>query len=110
MNNAKGLFFLILFLLVNTGYSLQDSVVAIVNDKVILQSDLDERMKEVNPKSLSRIEFTKIKNYNSKGNPVLIGTISVEKSEALSKELKKLNISHNVLNAKNHEQEAEIIQ
>ena len=40
----------------------------------------------------------------------MIGTISVEKSEALSKELKKLNISHNVLNAKNHEQEAEIIQ
>ena len=35
---------------------------AIVNDKVILQSDLDERMKEVNPQNLSRIEFTKIKN------------------------------------------------
>ena len=35
---------------------------AIVNDKVILQSDLDERMKEVNLQSLSRIEFTKIKN------------------------------------------------
>ena len=51
-----------------------------------------------------------IKNYNSKGNPILIGTISVEKSEALSRELKKLNINHNVLNAKNHEKEAEIIQ
>jgi len=62
MNKLKGLFFLILFVLTNTGYSLQDSVVAIVNDKVILQSDLDERMKEVNPQSLSRIEFTKIKN------------------------------------------------
>ena len=61
MNNAKGLFFLILFLLVNTGYSLQDSVVAIVNDKVILQSDLDERMKEVNLQNLSRIEFVKFK-------------------------------------------------
>ena len=51
-----------------------------------------------------------IKNYNLKGNPILIGTISVEKSEALSRELKKLNINHNVLNAKNHEKEAEIIQ
>ncbi len=51
-----------------------------------------------------------IKNYNSKGNPILIGTISVEKSEALSRELKKLNINHSVLNAKNHEKEAEIIQ
>ena len=62
MNKLKGLFFLILFVLTNTSYSLQDSVVAIVNDKVILQSDLDERMREVNPQSLSRIEFTKIKN------------------------------------------------
>ena len=62
MNKLKTLFFLILFSLVNTSYSLQDSVVAIVNDKVILQSDLDERMKEVNPQNLSRIEFAKIKN------------------------------------------------
>ncbi len=62
MNKLKGLFFLILFVLTNTSFSLQDSVVAIVNDKVILQSDLDERMKEVKPQSLSRIEFTKIKN------------------------------------------------
>ena len=62
MNKLKSLFFLILFVLANTSYSLQDSVVAIVNDKVILQSDLDERMKEVNPQNLSRIEFTKIKN------------------------------------------------
>ena len=46
----------------NTSFSLQDSVVAIVNDKVILQSDLDERMREVNLQRLSRIEFAKIKN------------------------------------------------
>ena len=62
MNKLKGLCFLILFALANTSYSVQDSVVAIVNDKVILQSDLDERMKEVNPQNLSRIEFIKIKN------------------------------------------------
>ena len=55
MNKLKGLFFLILCVLASTSYSLQDSVVAIVNDKVILQSDLDERMREVNPQSLSRI-------------------------------------------------------
>ena len=48
--------------MVNTSYSLQDSVVVIVNDRVILQSDLDEKMKEVNLQNLSRIEFTKIKN------------------------------------------------
>ena len=62
MNKSKSLFFLILFLVVSTSYSLQDSVLAIVNDKVILQSDLDERMREVNQKNLSRIQFTKIKN------------------------------------------------
>ena len=62
MNNLKSLFLLILLVVVNTSYSLQDSVVVIVNDKVILQSDLDEKMKEVNLQNLSRIEFTKIKN------------------------------------------------
>ena len=62
MNKLKSLFLLILFLMVNTSYSLQDSVVVIVNDRVILQSDLDEKMKEVNLQNLSRIEFTKIKN------------------------------------------------
>ena len=62
MNKLKSLFFLTLFLMANTSFSLQDSVVAIVNDKVILQSDLDERMREVNLQKLSRIEFAKIKN------------------------------------------------
>ncbi len=44
-----------------------------------------------------------------RGQPILVGTVSVEKSEILSHELKKARIPHNVLNAKNHEQEAEII-
>ena len=61
-NKLKSLFFSILIVLTNTSYSLQDSVVAIVYDKVILQSDLDERMKEINLQNLSRIEYTKIKN------------------------------------------------
>ena len=46
---------------------------------------------------------------HAKGQPILVGTITVEKSEELSKELKRHGIRHNVLNAKNHEQEAEII-
>ena len=46
---------------------------------------------------------------HEKGQPVLVGTISIEKSEHLSKLLKKKGIKHNVLNAKNHRQEAEII-
>ena len=46
---------------------------------------------------------------NKTGQPVLVGTVSIEKSEALSKLLKKRGIKHQVLNAKYHEQEAEII-
>ncbi|MGN0533799.1 MAG: preprotein translocase subunit SecA [Eubacterium sp.] len=50
-----------------------------------------------------------IKKCHEKGQPVLVGTISIEKSELLSKYLKKAKLPHNVLNAKNHEKEAEII-
>ncbi|MBQ8210774.1 MAG: preprotein translocase subunit SecA [Clostridia bacterium] len=50
-----------------------------------------------------------IKELNAKGQPVLIGTVSIEKSEQLSKILKKNGIKHNVLNAKYHDKEAEII-
>ena len=50
-----------------------------------------------------------IRELNEIGRPVLVGTISIEKSETLSKLLKKHGIKHNVLNAKHHEQEAEII-
>ncbi len=50
-----------------------------------------------------------IKECHAKGQPILVGTISIEKSELLSKMLKKAGVPHNVLNAKNHEREAEII-
>jgi len=50
-----------------------------------------------------------IKNLHQKGQPVLVGTISIDVSEDLSKKLKKRGIKHEVLNAKNHEKEAEII-
>ena len=50
-----------------------------------------------------------IKELNAKGQPVLVGTISIDVSESLSKKLKKKGINHSVLNAKNHEKEAEII-
>ncbi len=46
---------------------------------------------------------------NKTGQPVLVGTISIEKSEFLSKMLRKAGVKHNVLNAKNHQKEAEII-
>ncbi len=51
----------------------------------------------------------KIKESNEKGQPILIGTASIEKSEMIHERLKKEKIVHNILNAKNHAQEAEII-
>lgn len=51
----------------------------------------------------------KAKELNQKGQPVLIGTVSVEKSEMLSKMLTLQGVKHNVLNAKHHEREAEIV-
>ena len=50
-----------------------------------------------------------IEELHKKGQPVLVGTISIEKSELLSHMLQKAKIKHEVLNAKNHEREAEIV-
>jgi preprotein translocase subunit SecA len=50
-----------------------------------------------------------IKEFNGRGQPVLVGTISVEKSERLSGILKRMGVKHEVLNAKNHEREASIV-
>jgi preprotein translocase subunit SecA len=56
-----------------------------------------------------RAIINQIEECHKKGQPVLVGTISIEKSEILSAMIKKRGIPHNVLNAKNHEKEAEII-
>ena len=56
-----------------------------------------------------RAIINQIKECHEKGQPVLVGTVSIEKSEQLSDMLKKRGIKHNVLNAKNHEKEAEIV-
>jgi len=51
----------------------------------------------------------KVKELNAKGQPVLIGTVSIEKNELLSEYLRREGVPHEVLNAKNHEREGEII-
>lgn len=56
-----------------------------------------------------RAIINQIKACHAKGQPVLVGTVSIEKSEALSKKLKNNGIAHTVLNAKYHEKEAEIV-
>lgn len=51
----------------------------------------------------------KVKEVNAKGQPILVGTVSIEKNELLSEFLSREGVKHNVLNAKNHEKEGEII-
>ena len=53
--------------------------------------------------------ISEIRDCHDRGQPVLVGTVSVESSELISRMLRKENIPHNVLNAKNHEREAEIV-
>lgn len=83
-------------------------VTAIPTNRGDGRSDLaDEVYKHEKAKFKAVIQ--EIKEMNKKGRPVLVGTVSIEKSEALSALLKKENIAHHVLNAKQHEQEAYII-
>ncbi|SHJ00908.1 protein translocase subunit secA [Dethiosulfatibacter aminovorans DSM 17477] len=77
------------------------------NRPVVRADDADVIYKTEAAKFNAVIE--EIIERNKKGQPVLVGTISIEKSELLSRMLKKRNITHNVLNAKNHEKEAEIV-
>ena len=56
-----------------------------------------------------RAIIEQVRQCHEKGQPVLVGTISIEKSELLSKLLKRVGVPHNVLNAKYHEQEAQIV-
>ena len=83
-------------------------VVEIPTNKPLLREDMSDVIFQTERgKFLNAIE--QIKECHEKGQPILVGTISIEKSELLSKLLKKAKIPHNVLNAKNHEREAEII-
>ncbi len=62
-----------------------------------------------NENGKNRAIIKQIEECHAKGQPVLVGTVSIEKSEYISKLLSKTGIKHNVLNAKNHEREAEIV-
>jgi len=81
---------------------------AIPTNKPIARDDKNDSIyKNTKGKYISIAK--KVKELNDKGQPVLVGTISIEKSEALSGLLKKEGVKHNVLNAKQHEKEAEIV-
>ena len=84
-------------------------VVEIDTNRPITRADHDDMIyKTKREKYKACIE--KIQELTSKGQPVLVGTTSVEESETLSRMLRRSNVSHNVLNAKQHQKEAEIIQ
>ncbi|MBD5162253.1 MAG: preprotein translocase subunit SecA [Oscillibacter sp.] len=77
------------------------------NKPMIRQDDHDVVYKTEEAKFRAVIE--QIKECHAKGQPVLVGTVSIEKNEQLSKLLTRAGIKHNLLNAKNHEKEAEIV-
>ena len=83
-------------------------VICIPTNKPVIREDLADLVYSNKPGKYKAI-IKCIKEVHEKGQPILIGTISVEANEELSKLLKKNNLPHEVLNAKNHEREAEII-
>jgi preprotein translocase subunit SecA len=87
-------------------YNLQ-VVVILPNKKLIRNNYADVIYRTEREKFKSVIK--EIVEVHKMGRPILVGTVSIDKSETLSRLLKKENIRHNVLNAKNHEREAEII-
>ncbi len=86
----------------------QLDVVEIPTNKPVIRQDLSDVVYKTEPGKFRAI-VEQVKQCHAKGQPVLVGTISIEKSEILSKLLKKEGIRHNVLNAKHHEQEAQIV-
>ena len=83
-------------------------VVEIPTNRPILRKDLDDRVYKT-AREKYRAVIDEIEETRNAGRPVLVGTTSVEISELLSKMLKMRNIPHNVLNAKLHQQEAQIV-
>ncbi len=90
----------------NSIYNLD--VVAIPTNKPVIRHDYEVIVYGKRNDKLDAIG-EKVKECHEKGQPVLIGTVTVEKNEELSALLKRAGIKHNVLNAKEHQREAEII-
>ena len=87
-------------------YSLD--VIAVPTNKPMIRKDLPDVLYKTEKAKFAAI-VDLIKELHEKGQPILVGTVNIEKSEILSAILKKSGVKHNVLNAKYHEQEAEII-
>ncbi len=83
-------------------------VVVVPTNKPMIRIDHNDRVYR-SCAGRDRAVIEQIKECHAKGQPVLVGTVSIEKSEALSKKLKGAGIPHTVLNAKYHEREADIV-
>ena len=83
-------------------------VVEIPTNKPVIREDDNDHI-YINKDAKFKAVTREIEEAHEKGQPVLVGTISIDKSETLSKYLKRAGIKHNVLNAKKHEQESEIV-
>ena len=84
------------------------NVVSIPTNKEMVRKDFNDQIFRTEKEKYNAIT-NKIIECNKIGQPVLVGTTSIEKSEKISNYLNKKNIKHNVLNAKHHEKEASII-
>ena len=83
-------------------------VVVVPTNRPMIREDCPDVIYRTEKEKFDAV-IEEVRELNEISRPVLVGTISIEKSELLSKKLKKCGIKHNVLNAKHHEQEAEII-
>lgn len=83
-------------------------VVEIPTNEPVIRDDLSDSVYRTEEAKFNAV-VKDIKERNSKGQPILVGTITIENSEKLSRFLKKERISHEVLNAKYHEREADIV-
>ena len=83
-------------------------VISIPTNVAVTRLDKNDLIYNTEREKLDAV-VKKVKELHTKGQPVLIGTASIEKSEMIDERLKKEKIPHNILNAKNHEHEAQII-
>ncbi|MRR06845.1 MAG: preprotein translocase subunit SecA [Deltaproteobacteria bacterium] len=83
-------------------------VVVIPTNRVLLRPDFPDVVYKTEMEKFKAVT-EEVKELHEKGQPVLVGTISIEKSELLSSLMQRVGIPHNVLNAKHHEKEAEIV-
>ncbi len=83
-------------------------MVEVPTNRSIVRKDENDQIYQTEKGKFAAIART-VKKLHEKGQPVLIGTVSIEKNELLSAYLNRVGVPHEILNAKNHEREGEIV-